>query len=65
MNRRLYPAADVAVLASTIRDLSENENEREGLGSVVKEGGESNRTWAAVTEPLPELYRDLILTRSA
>lgn len=65
MNRRLYPAADVAVMASTTRDLSKNEDERESLESAAKERVESNRTWAAVTDPLPQLYRDLISARSA
>ena len=57
---RLYPAGDVEKLAETIRHLSENQSERQRLGSSARDWVESERTWSAVTKPIPELYAKLI-----
>lgn len=57
---RLYPAGDLDKLAITIRDLAEDKSERQRLGNSAKKWVESERTWSAVTRPIPELYRKLI-----
>ena len=57
---RLYPVDDVQALATTIRELLEDESQRSEMGTAAAEWVTSERTWSKVVEGTTEVYQSLL-----
>ena len=57
---RLYPAGDAQALATTIRELLENESMRAELGTAAANWVSAERTWSKVVEGATQVYEELV-----
>ena len=57
---RLYPVGDTESLSTIIRELLEDESQRNALGTSAAQWIESNRTWGRVVSKVPEIYLRMV-----
>jgi glycosyltransferase involved in cell wall biosynthesis len=57
---RLYPAGNAQALATTIRELLENESMRAELGTAAANWVSAERTWSKVVEGATQVYEELV-----